>query len=64
MNKIEWTADERVALQAIADSPALGQKTVKEPNVSKRLLDQGYVTKDASGHLVITVKGKRLLRPA
>jgi Mn-dependent DtxR family transcriptional regulator len=64
MKDIELTDDEFQALQGIADAPALGIETAKEPNASKRLFDHGYVTKDESGHLVITIKGKRLLRPA
>jgi hypothetical protein len=63
-HEIEFTRDEVLAMQGINNAPALGETTATEPHVSKRLVDHGYVTNDESGHLVLTVKGKRLLKAA
>ena len=62
MNKIDWTAEERIALEAIANTPASRVKTRHNPKVSVRLCDQGYVFKDMYGQLRLTDKGKTLLR--
>ena len=60
--KFTPTEDEIAAMRGIDSAAALGQVTAKTPNVSSRLYDYGIVGKDKDGHLVLTVKGKRLLR--
>ncbi len=56
--EIELTRDEMSAMQSIDNAQGLGQTTASTPAVSKRLVEQGYVTKDESGHLILTPKGK------
>jgi hypothetical protein len=56
------TEDEIAAMRAIDSAVALGQLAAKIPNVSKRLYDHGVVENNQEGLLVLTVKGKRLLR--
>ena len=60
-SEIKLTQDEMAALKGISSAPALGLTTATEPDVSKRLVKYGYVTKDESGHLTLTIKGKKLL---
>jgi len=62
MNKIDWTAEERIALRDIANTSASLVKTRNNPKVSIRLYGQGYVFKDKYGQLRLTDKGKALLR--
>jgi hypothetical protein len=56
------TEDEIAAMRAIDSAVALGQLTTNIPHVSKRLYDHGVVENNQEGLLVLTVKGKRLLR--
>lgn len=58
------TEDEVAAMRGIDSAAALGQSTATVPEISKRLFEFGYVGKDEHGQLVLTVKGKRLLRMA
>lgn len=56
------TEGEIAAMRAIDSAVALGQLTATIPNISKRLYDYGVVENNPEGYVVLTVKGKRLLR--
>jgi hypothetical protein len=59
MNKIQWTEDERLALQAIDNSNST--LSMQKPGASVRLYEQGYVLKDSCGKLALSESGKALL---
>jgi hypothetical protein len=60
MNKIQWTEDERLALQELAKKPNHKNNALK-PAVSVRLYEQGYVVKGGSGNIELSESGKSLL---
>jgi hypothetical protein len=61
IKEIEFTREEIAAIKGISSAPTLGLTTAKEPIVSVRLVEHGYVTKDEAGHLILTTKGKKSL---
>jgi len=66
MNKmadIEFTQAELGAIAAINDARSQGQPTSKVLQISQKLVEHGYITHGDDGRLILTAKGKRMLRP-
>jgi hypothetical protein len=60
--KLKLTEEEITAMRAIDSAVALGQSTANIANVSPRLFDHGVVEKGEGGGLVLSGKGRKLLR--
>jgi Mn-dependent DtxR family transcriptional regulator len=60
--KLILTGEEIAAMRAIDSAVALGQSTEKIADVPQRLFEQGVVEKSESGGLVLTGRGRKLLR--
>jgi hypothetical protein len=60
---IELTEAEHHAIVGIGNAPTMSAPVpIKEPSVSSRLLEHGYVTINDSGCLSLTLKGKAVYR--
>ncbi len=57
LNRDKWAA-----LIGINDAVALGQRTARKPDISKRLVECGLVEQDAGGRLIVTPWGKKFLQ--
>lgn len=60
--KLILTEDEIATMRAIDSAVVLGKTTEKISNVSVRLYEQGVVEKSGEGQLVLTARGRKLLR--
>jgi Mn-dependent DtxR family transcriptional regulator len=58
---VKLSREEITALNEIAGASAKGKTTATEAIESKRLVSLGYVAKDATGHLAITMQGREVL---
>lgn len=56
------TKDDYAALKSVVDALASRSQNTDSDREAQRLLEAGYLYKDSSGHIRLSVEGKLLLR--